>query len=101
MDEKYQTFITSTTKEFINSLPEKAGAKIKSTMIFMGPGNFKDLFIKTLRSPIKELRIGKYRIIFFVKGNTIYFIGGFLKKTSKTPKQEINNAIKTYKVLIK
>ncbi len=35
--------------------------------------------------------------MFFVDKNTIYLISGFVKKSQKTPKKEIDAAYKIYK----
>jgi phage-related protein len=51
---------------------------------------------KLLKSPIKELKYKKYRLLFFIDKSTIYFISGFVKKTQKTPAKEIEYANKLY-----
>jgi phage-related protein len=87
-------------KIFISSLPESEQAKIKADIDTSCSGDFKAIYIKTLKSPIKELIVKKYRIFFFIYKNNIYFIRAFIKKTAKTPKREIENAEKIYKAII-
>ena len=52
--------------------------------------------IKTLRGPIKELKVRKYRILFFIEQGTIYFVSGFIKKTQKIPSKELLKAEAIY-----
>lgn len=50
---------------------------------------------KHLRDDIWELRPGRNRVLyFFCKGDTYVLLHQFLKKTQKTPKKEIEKAIK-------
>lgn len=86
-------------EDFIRQQNLSDQAKIAAAVTVMGEGNFSILHIKTIKSPIKELIIKQYRIIFFSEKNTLYFIGAFIKKTSKTPKSEIDKAEKIYKML--
>lgn len=97
---KLKVLFTNEVREFINSLPDEDRGKINCETIAMGLGNFNSLYIKTLNTPIKELIIKKYRLIFFIHKNEIWFIGAFIKKTAKTPKNEIENAKKLYKEII-
>lgn len=54
--------------------------------------------IKHLCDGIFELKALSARVLFFcVKGNTIILLHGFEKKTQKTPKGEIEKAIKEKK----
>ena len=57
---------------------------------------------KSLKDGIFELRVKHFNRIsrclyFFVKGKKIYFTNGFIKKTQKTPINEIEKAIKLKK----
>lgn len=63
-------------------------------------GCFDSVLIKTLRTPIKELIIKRYRLLFFIEGNLIYFVGSFVKKSNKTPKHEIDIAEKLFKNIV-
>lgn len=51
---------------------------------------------KLLKSPIKELKYKKYRLLFFINKNTIYFVSGFTKETQKTPPKELEHAYRIY-----
>ena len=48
-----------------------------------------------VRSDISNQRIG--RLIFFIKANEMILLHGFIKKTQKTPKPELDLAIKRKK----
>lgn len=51
-------------------------------------------FVKHLEDGIWELRPLRDRILFYVDGNTIIYLHYFSKKTTKTPRKEINQAKK-------
>src|SRR4051812_1774196 len=84
--------------DFLDSLPEKDRGKIKLAARAIETGSFTKVRIKSIQSPIKELIVKNYRILFFIKGNHIYFLSGFVKKTAKTPKREIERAMQMYKL---
>ena len=92
---------TSPVDDFISSLSEKARAKIMSFMaILEEKGPFlKRPYTDILRNDIRELRIqlssNEYRVLyFFFLRNKIVFTNGFIKKTDKVPKEEIERAIR-------
>lgn len=89
---QYRIFYTTSVESFLQEISHKASGKIRGAIRDLENGDFSSLYIKTLKSPIRELRIKRYRIIFFVHGHTIFFIRIFIKKTQKTPLQEIENA---------
>lgn len=98
--QQYTVLFLDNVRNFIQALPNEAQGKIKGAVTAMEFGNFKSLYIKTLKTPIKELIVRKYRFIFFTHKTLVYFIRAFIKKTAKTPKQEIEYAEKTYKMII-
>jgi len=97
---RFKILFISEVKDFINRLPDEDRGKINCITDAMMLGNFNSLYTKTLRSPVKELIIKKYRLIFFINKNEIWFIRAFIKKTAKTPKNEIENAKKLYREII-
>lgn len=101
MSNKYFALFLDNVRNFIDTLPDDDQGKINATVIAMESGDFESIYIKTLKTPIKELIIKKYRLVFFIHQNTIYFIGVFIKKSTKTPKKEIENAKKIYKMMMK
>ena len=55
------------------------------------------LYLKKITKNLWELRTGRFRLLFgLVKGETI-IVSIFLKKTQKTPKKEIELALKRIK----
>jgi phage-related protein len=97
MSEKFTVSLFNRVNDYINELPFPEQAKVKSALFVLENGDFDLVKIKTLRDDIKELKVKRHRFVFFIKGQTIYFISAFMKKTSKTPKREIENALKIFK----
>ena len=95
----YQIILFSKVELFIDSLPGNDIAKIKRTLQSLEAADFQLIHVKTLASPVKELIIDEYRIIFFIQEPYIYGIGAFIKKTDKTPRKEIRNAIRMCKLI--
>ncbi len=87
--------------EFINGLSSKMRAKaFKELEILQGMGNqLREPYSKPIQDGIFELRI-KLGIdisrvfYFFYVGNKIILTNGFIKKTQKTPKNEIEKAMR-------
>lgn len=55
--------------------------------------------LEEVRSDISNKCIA--RVIFYVEDNTIFLLHGFVKKDKKTPKKDLDLAIKRYKELCK
>ena len=92
------TFITK-VNDFINSLPPDDQKKFALAITSLSEGDFQAVYIKQIKGEIKELRIKKYRLMFFIHKNTIYFANVFLKKSNKTPTKETEFAEKYYKLI--
>ena len=82
--------------DFIEQLPKKDRAIVMAHITTMKT-DMSVVYTKTLKSPIRELIVKKYRLLFFIEKNTIYFTTGFVKKSQKTPIQEIRKAESIYK----
>lgn len=87
-------------REFILKQNKKVQAKILQKInLLQEYGNFlKEPNSKYLQNGIFELRIkehgNNYRVLyFFFVGNKIILTNGFLKKTQKTPRREIEKAL--------
>lgn len=93
---KYFALFFYNTESFIESLPEQERYKVRASILSLKLGDFVSVHIKTLKGPIKELIVKKYRIVFFLHKSALCFIGAFVKKTAKTPKREIENAERAY-----
>lgn len=95
---KFEVAFFGEALEFIEQLPETDKAKILASAKIMET-DFDVVYTKLLRTPIRELVVKKYRILFFIKKNTIYFVRGFIKKSQKTPVREIEKAENVYKLM--
>ena len=88
-------------KQFLNSLDKKMRAKMVRTIeALQNNGNdLREPYSKHLDDGIFELRakvgtdISRVLYFFFI-GQRVIFTNGFIKKTQKTPKKEINLAKK-------
>lgn len=108
--EGYQVkfYINSQTKEvplieYLDVLNPKVRAKILKYIDFLRErkGYLDEPYSRHIMGKIRELRVDfardKHRIFYFVfVGRKIILLHGFTKKTQKTPRQEINKAIKYY-----
>jgi phage-related protein len=86
--------------DFLKSLSSKDAGKIMSAINAVGEKRFDSVFVKQISGEIKELKIRKYRVLFFILSNTVHFVRIFIKKTNKIPKQHVEFALKYYKLFI-
>ena len=86
--------------DFINNLSLKDQYKIRGAVNALEKCEFQSVYIKQLKGDIKELRVKRYRLIFFIHEHNICFVRIFIKKTNKTSKREIELALKSYKLFI-
>ena len=98
--QEYTTLFFDSVKEMLASMSEIDRAKVAVALSAMREGNFQVAETKLLKTPIRELKIKKYRFIFFIRGQFIYFLHAFIKQSSKTPKREIDYAERLYKKVI-
>lgn len=52
---------------------------------------------KHIEGDIYELRPGRHRILYAQDGNRFVLLSAFIKKTDKTPRSEIDNALSNYR----
>ena len=97
---KYKVIISDEVDEFLSSLPSKVRNKViyNANLVSLGKKD-SDLFKKIKGTEIWELRTlyggMSYRILAFwdtQDGALILTTHGFVKKTAKTPKKEIEKA---------
>lgn len=92
--EKFPLQVKLDFLEVVNDLRE--GAKLSMPLSRKMEGMPKGSF----EIRLKDIS-GIYRVIYFVKkGDAYYFVHGFQKKTSKTPKKNIDLATKRIKRLL-
>ncbi|MDO8518093.1 MAG: type II toxin-antitoxin system RelE/ParE family toxin [bacterium] len=101
MANKNKVLILESVKKAIEELEPPLQARIKVAQEALASGDFQSVYTKSLQGPIRELIVRPYRLIFFLKERTIYFVGIFRKKTAKTPLQAIRNSLYIYKTIQK
>lgn len=86
-------------EKVIRKLSESENSRILKVVDLFGDYKFSltQLFLKKIAREIWELRAGRYRLLFGVISGNAIITRIFLKKTQKTPKKEINLAIKRLK----
>jgi len=91
-------------KEYINKLSEREQIKVFTYLELLKDrkGHLDEPYSKHIRGKIRELRVdfskNHHRIFYFAFVNKkIILLHAFLKKTIKTPKQEIIKAEKNYR----
>ncbi len=93
--------------EYFEELDKKNKAKVLKYVDFLreNDGYLDEPFSKHISGKIRELRVdfsrNRHRIFYFTFVNkTIILLHSFLKKTAKTPKNEIEKAKNNYKDVI-
>lgn len=79
----YNVTILEKVKDFLNNIVIQERGKIYAYLEIMKTGDFIGLDVKTIKSPLKELRFKKYRLLFLIHKDTIYIIALFIKKKLK------------------
>lgn len=99
MENKFRIILLKDIEIFISNLPPDDQSKISGAIEALKNKKFDSIYIKQLRGDMKELRVKKYRLIFFIHEEIVYFVRIFIKKTDKTPRNEIEMAEKYYKLI--
>lgn len=95
----FYSHILAPASDYINNLRLADNAAILSDIKAMESGKFDAVHTKQLKGEIRELVVGRHRISYCKIGPTLYFIRGFLKKSAKTPKYEIEYAEQVFKMI--
>lgn len=112
MDWKIEFYKTkngkSPIKEWLINLDTKTKVKVFKNIEMLKEFNItlKAPYVKPLEDKLYELRTkdskGIYRIIYFAyKSKTFYLLNGFIKKSQKTPRDEIELAKSRMKEILK
>lgn len=80
----------------IRSLPLDENSRIVRVIELFKEGGFglNETYLKKLSHKVWELRAGKWRLLFGIINNEAIIVNIFQKKTQKTPRREIDLAIK-------
>ena len=99
MSNKYQIFTYRVVKEYIDNLDVIQKARIdRFYELFRIYGNaLPGKYLKKIASHVWELRPGDIRMFLTIKGNTGYVVHAINKKSQKTPKRDLDLAIKRVK----
>ena len=97
---KLQAIPLGTADELYEALPDDEVIDISGAIEFLKAGEFASIETKTLTGPINELKVRQYRFLFCIENSTIYFLRGFIKKTMKTPRNEIKVAEKIHTMIM-
>lgn len=100
MENNFRMIILTEVEKFNLNLPKEDQAKISAAMVALKERRFENISVKQLRGDLKELRVKRYRLIFFIHKNDVWVVKAFIKKNNKTPKSEIDLAEKYYKLII-
>jgi phage-related protein len=84
---------------FLDNIPNEKSGKILKQLKFLEVNDVEGLKIKTLKDKIKELIVDQYRVVFFVKEETVYVIDAFKKQSQKTPHRILERALGIYRKL--
>ena|SRR3990172_5230767 len=78
----------------IRKLPEKESARIINNIELFRDFGFQlsQNYLKKLTNNVWELRPGRYRLLFGIVNDEVNIVNIFMKKTHKTPKNEIELA---------
>ena len=96
---KFTSLILDDASQYIQSMSESDQGTTKADIEWMEKGEFEVVKTKQLRGKIRELIVGSHRLTYFMTPKFIYFVRGFMKKTNKTPKKEIEFAEQVFQVV--
>ncbi len=91
--------IIDKVKVFLDSCSSSDRAKIVAAITVMEAGTIEMVVTRQISGSIRELKVKQYRILYFQHESILYFVGGFTKKSQKTPLREIENAKQIRKII--
>ncbi len=99
----YQINTGAKVSEFVESLDKAKRARVDRLYdLFELYGRYlPSKYLKKIAKEVWELRPGDVRLFMTIRGNTGFVVHGIFKKTQKTPKRDLDLAIKRIKELIK
>lgn len=100
MENELDIITIAKVREAIKSFSTKDREKIFAAMIALSQRKFDTIYVKHLAGEIKELKVRRYRLLFFIHQNKVHFVRIFIKKTNKTPKRDLELAFQYYKLFV-
>lgn len=100
MENTFGVTLFKEVEKFVLALSVQDEQKISGAINALRNKKFENIYVKQLRGDIKELRVKRFRLIFFIHNNIAYFSKIFIKKTNKTPKREIDLAERYLKIIM-
>ncbi|ACI20717.1 MULTISPECIES: type II toxin-antitoxin system RelE/ParE family toxin [Thermodesulfovibrio] len=99
MKKKIEIVLHEKVEEFILNLQERDRNKILQILCVLGERNLEvsSEWLKKVTENLWELRIRNCRLFYSIEGNTMKIWHGFIKKTMKIPKREIELALERMK----
>ena len=94
----YCIFLMSAVERFLETMPPADRGQFRANLTLLEHADFQLPYTKKLKGIIRELIVGNYSFIFFIKDSSVYFTSAFKKKSTKTPRREIERAEKYYKL---
>ena len=96
---KYRVITCSKVREFISSLDSHRRARVdRIYYLFEEYGRFlPNKYLKKISKEIWELRPGDIRLFLCIKGNIGIIVHGIYKKSQKTPKKDLDLALRRIK----
>lgn len=93
---KYKILTHAKAREFILTLDKLRKARVdRIYYLFEEYGRFlPNKYLKKLSGDVWELRPGDARLFLYIKGDTGIIVHGILKKSQKTPKRDLDLAMK-------
>lgn len=100
MEKIFKIVLFKEVENFVLDLNTQDQEKISGAINALRSKQFENIYIKKLRSEIGELRVKRFRLIFFIHQDIVYISKIFVKKSNKTPKREIDLAEKYYEFIV-
>jgi phage-related protein len=96
-----QVHIFAWAEEHLRTASNAEQAIIRKHIGKLRSGNVNEVHTKQLKGAIRELIVGSHRLTYFSIGEHLYLIRGFRKKSQKTPKKEILQTERVYKMVMR
>jgi len=97
MAKLFHALFLESVKKYLEKIPDADRGAVAKDIERLVENDTKGIYTKQLKGPVRELIVGDHRITYFRLDNILYFVRGFQKKSTKTPKREIDYADKMFR----